>query len=329
METLKIITFLNELGEDQGGMSKPVIVLASDYHEYYLKNQYVYDEHNSKWYVQDCAFLQEYLANKIADFLEVPSPSPAIIDISKEDLENHPKLPFTKRFKAGKHYSTQQMDEVDNNLLIGYKKLFQAEKPYTIQKWNSFFKAINNPKDIARIICMDLLIANFDRFTNEGNLLVSSEEGVRKVYAIDHGHAFNGPIWNLHKQRLFNSINNSEEFCHEYINAYKNAGGVSGLGIIFKAIEHHIDVEDEANHDFKEVVLKAESIDQNLLDSWFRDIPEEWFVDKVTQWALYSKFILTNKKNLRRLIDLLVIHGAFTNTRGGALDWTNSRTGTQ
>lgn len=324
MEELQIDTFLKELGEDSGGISKPVLVVASNQKKYLLKNQNVFNPQTRQWEVHSSMFVQEFLINKLAAFLDITIPEFAIINVDKKHLEEAVTLQFTERYTPGKHFGSQFLSELDNNLMLGYQQLIMMRKPYIIKSWTAFFSNIENKEVIARIIALDLLIANFDRFTNMGNLIVANESGKRLVYAIDHGHAFYGAIWGTEKMNLLNTVSNSGDFIQQQINLFLQVNSsqrLNGLGSIFQAIEKHVDLSDPQNHDFLEVVFKIESLNQDILDSWFDEIPDEWFVEKNTQVGFYKKFLLTNKDNMRSLISILLSNGAFSNTTGGNLEW--------
>lgn len=331
MSILNVSTFLKELGEDQGGVSKPVLVLASDGKRYILKNQNVYEPGNNGWVNYNCMFLQELLVEKIGRHLNIPIPNTAIIDIEKIHLHQAPSLPFTHRYKDGYHFASEFLPEVENNLRIGYQQLMEIGKPYTKNNWNSFFRKIANPQDIAKIIALDLLIGNFDRFGNDGNLMIARVDGDRKVFAIDHGHAFFGALWGQDKINRLNSVNNDILYLQQYLQLFLslNQRPMSGLGHMFKSVEQHINLENVEVHDFSEIVFEIENISMSMLDTWFKDIPLEWYADRPNQIAYYKKFILTNKYNLRNLINMMIKYGAFSNTNGGELIWKDLKTGTQ
>lgn len=333
MNTLKVEAFLKELGTDTGGQSRPVLIQADDGNQYILKNQNVYIENARRWGVWDSMFLQELLASKIAAYLDVPIPEYAIIDVEKDFLDNAPALAFQYRYNTGLHFGSRYIDTLENNKKKGFQMLMQLGKPYTKTSWNSFFRKITNPKDAANIIAMDLLIGNFDRFGNDGNMLISKEDSGRKIIAIDHGHAFCTASWNNSpKKQFLTTVENTKGYQITYLQSfYQNNGGkfLAGLGEIFRAIEQHIDVNDATNHDFSNVVYKIENIGHDIIDSWFKDIPDMWFVDKNNQISLYKKFILTNKHNIRDLINLMISFGAFSNSNGGMLGWKEAKTGTQ
>lgn len=332
MEELQIDTFLKELGEDSGGVSKPVLVLASNQKKYLLKNQNVFNENSKQWEIHSSMFLQEFLVNKLAIFLGITIPETAIINVEKTHLEEAVSLQFTNRYHPGNHFASKYLSELDNNLMLGYQQLIMMEKPYIKKSWSNFFNNIANKKSIAKIIAMDLLIANFDRFTNIGNLIVANDTGERLIYAIDHGHAFYGPFWGNDKISLLKSVDNSPEFISNQINLFlrvNKSKRLNGLGSIFQAIEKHIDLSNPNTHDFLDVVFKIESIDHTLLDSWFAEIPDEWFIDKKIQISCYKKFILTNKYNIRTFILSLLKNGAFSNTTGGNLEWKELKADTQ
>ncbi|GIN38999.1 protein kinase family protein [Heyndrickxia oleronia] len=327
---IEIDAFLKELGEDKPGMSKPVQVIGSDGNTYILKNQNVFDPRSQKWVVWDSMFLQEVLVYNICKFLNIKVPNCVVANIDKLFLDNAPALKFEHRYSLGFHFASEFIENVEDNLLNGYKMLLQMGKPYIKTSWKNFFKKIYNTEDIPKIIALDLLTGNFDRFGNEGNLMVALENNRRYIYAIDHGHCFSGPIWGLGKRQELLNMSNIQNYIPAILNNLLRFSGapLSGLGIMFKAMDQHIDISDPTNHSFMEVVKKIENINSTIIDNWFVDIPDEWFVDKKNQISFYKQYILTKKDIIRILINELAKNRAFDSYTGGELTWKESRTGT-
>jgi hypothetical protein len=332
MKYIEIDTFLKELGDDKPGMSKPVQVIGSDGNTYILKNQNVFDERIQKWVTWDSMFIQEVLVYNMCKYLKIRVPNCAVANIDKTFLEHAPALKFEHRYSLGYHFASELVENVEDNLYNGYKLLIQMGKPYVRTSWNNFFKKIHNKEDIPRIIALDILTANFDRFGNEGNLMIAKEDGKRYLYAIDHGHCFYGPTWNSFskKQDLYD-LNNPQRYIIKVLTELQKHSGapLSGLGVIFKAIEQHIDVSDPSNHSFMEVVEKIENITPSIIDTWFDGIPDEWFVDKKNQISFYKQYILKKKDLIRIIINELARNRVFNSYTGGELQWRESRTGTQ
>ena len=180
---------------------------------------------------------------------------------------------------------------------------------------------------------MDLLLGNFDRFDNNGNLIIGKSEKGRTLYAIDHGHCFRGPVYDKGKEFFLrsNSFNDSVEM-NNYINLqlsliieiaqYQGGHRPFNLaGEVFKAIETHVHLENLDNHSFMEPIYLLEKLDKRKLDDMLSDIPEEWLQNKLLQKELYSEFIIRQANLVRPMIERLASWNAFSNYRGGALKW--------
>lgn len=329
---LEVEAFLKELGDDKTGMSNPVLVIADDGETYILKNQNVYNNQVQQWVEWDSMFLQESLVFNIAKYLDLKVPECAIINIDEEFITQAPALQFSHRYTPGYHFASKLVQGVENNLLQGYNTLLQLGKPYVRTSWNNFFKKVKNVDDIPKIIAMDLLTANFDRFGNIGNLLIASTPD-REIYPIDHGHCFFGPIWDLDKRRRIMQINANPKtpYLISILQLYVQSNGgqpMSGLGPIFRALDQHLDLSNPDVHSFQDAVLKVESITEDIVDSWFIGIPDVWFVDKANQINTYKMFVLQQKELVGKLINDMANLGAFSSHTGGVLQWKRQRTGT-
>jgi hypothetical protein len=333
LRNIEIDAFLKELGDDQGGMSKPILVIGNDGETYLLKNQNVYDPRFSKWVFWDCMFLQEALVYEIAKFLDLKIPEGVIMNVEQDFLNHAPALTFKHRYTPGLHFASKFIEGSENNLKTGYENLLKMGKPYVKTSWNHFYKKIDNINDIPKIIALDLLTGNFDRFGNNGNLLIVKNQGTREVYVIDHGHCFFKAHWDIPKQRGLLNAGNTPQYIEEIMQAYLQLSGgkpMSGLGETFKALEQHINVENPDDHSFLDVVLKIESITPKIIDQWFSSIPNNWFVDKATQLHVYKNYIMAQKDLIGTFINEMAKRGAFTSTHtGGVLNWKKKKTGTQ
>jgi hypothetical protein len=322
-------TFIKYLGNDKSGMSKPICILGNDGRKYILKTQNVYTQGN--WKVWNSTFFNELFVYHLAKYLNINIPEAVIVNVDKSFLHYNPKLTFESHFVPGIHFGSELINNSEENKLSGYQQLIHLGKPYVKRSWSSFFNKISNKDDIAKIITLDLLTGNFDRFGNDGNLLIASNNNTRKLYAIDHGHCFYGPSWEIGKQRfLLTRIRSSGDII-SYINEFfkLNSKKLSGMGIIFQAVEQYVDVADPNNHSFIEPVYALENLSQNKINSWLESIPDEWYIDKQNQITSHSDFILAQKGKIRYLIECLVNNGAFSNTTGGVLNWKEKKTGTQ
>lgn len=320
MREIDVETFLKPMGQ---GISRPVLVLGNDFKQYILKNESIDDNGNLQKF--DCMFVNELLAYQLGYFLEVPMPEAVIAYVAEDFIQDDPSIRFAYRFENGKYFATQKLEHLENNILDNYQKLIMMGKPRIKTSWNKFFKNIKNVKYIANILAFDILIANFDRYNNEGNILVSNDD-VRNIYAIDHGHAFFGPVWNSNKISFLDAANLTPQYIERYTNIVAkcmyNVRNLSG-GIIFKALEQYINLENLKDHSFMDVVEKIESISEDMLEVWLNNIPKEWYVNKEFQGAYFKKYILNQKNVVKYIIQNMADKSAFTNYRGGVLEWRN------
>ncbi|TWN10152.1 HipA family kinase [Bacillus licheniformis] len=319
---IQVNSFLKLLGQ---GISQPALILGDDFQKYILKTQKV--SNGGQRINYNCMFLNEILAYKLAQYLEVPIPEAAIAYIDQRLIEDDREIVFVHRFDEGTFFASQELDNVENNLIENYQLMIQMGKPYIKRTWNSFFDNITNSDDIANIIAFDLLIANFDRYTNEGNLLIANTEKGRKVFAIDHGHAFFGPEWNSGKIHHMRQASSTPEYISFFTDTLLkvNEHNADGLGLVFRAIESKIDLTDIRNHSFMNIISKIEHINEQTIDSFFNDIPQDWFVEYNMQVTVYKDFLLKQKSLLRYIIQLLVNKNAFTNSMGGVLYWKDEK----
>lgn len=332
VEHIEIDAFVKMLGDDTGGMSRPVQVIGSNGKQYILKNQNVFDPRSNSWVVWDSMFLQELLVHRIAKHLGANVPDCAIANVEDIFLAQAPSLRFNNRYAPGYHFSSNQIDGVENNMLSSFQALMQMGKPYIRRSWKAFFNGIDNPQDVPLIIALDLLTANFDRFGNTGNLIIASNaNGERLLYCIDHGHCFGGAIWDVNKQQFMLSVNSDPDYVNNYARRLlMNNGGaaMSGLGEIFRSLDQYIDVSNCDHHSFSEVVPKIELINESLIDFWFSEMPDEWFVNKNMQIAYYKNYILSQKALIRVLLNIMAQNKAFDSYLGGILEWNVKLTGT-
>ena len=314
---IEVETFLKSMSL---GVSRPVLVIGDDYEEYILKNENIDD--NGKLVKYNSMFLNEMLAYQIGIYLGIPIPESVIAKVDNEFIVNQPELLFAYRFSEGVYFATKRLKESENNLMNNYELLFNMQKPYLIGTWKSFFNNISNKEDFAKILAFDILICNFDRYRNEGNLLINNSNGIRKIYAIDHGHAFGGPIWNKDKISWL-SVNTLHE---KYVEMYtKNIINLLP-GNIFSSLEEYIDLTDLDINPFDDIVQKIKSIDKNKVYEWMNNIPIEWYaIDKTTEIQYYENYIMHQKEVVQDIIQMLANKSAFTNYRGGLLKWNNQK----
>lgn len=320
IKEIEVDTFLKYMGQ---GISRPVLVIGDDYNEYILKNEKIDNGGNLTNY--NCMFLNELLSYQIGRYIGVPMPEAAIAFVDNKFTTDEPLVRFAYRFEEGRYFASEKLKYLENNIMENSKQLIMMNKPYIIRTWKNFFSNIDNKYSVSDIVAFDILIANFDRYNNVGNVLICNDEKSRNLFAIDHGHAFFGPIWDQKKINCFKQV----AMTNDYINAYANLiwnnmhGELSGAGVIFKALEEYINLEDLQQHSFLNVVQKIENISENMLDVWLHTIPNEWYIDESLQMTYYKKFILQQKDIVRYIIQNMAERNAFTNYKGGKLEWKN------
>ena len=336
MKKLYVDTFL----KDQApllGQSRPLLVMASDGEEYFIKNNMVRFE--SEWHNENAAFFNEIVSSRVANYLEIPTPEIAILELETDVMSANSDLLFNRHFKAGLYFGSKKIEQVENNLMSNYLELIRMNKPYIRRSWNTFFNNISNPKDISSIIVLDLLLANFDRFDNIGNLIVGQNNNKRSIYALDHGHCFRGPFYDTNKEQFLRSNDNlNSDNLNSYIltqiqqiiiNAQYNENGharpFNTAGEVFKAVEPHIDLSDIDNHSFVEPVSKVEQLTPEFILNFFEGIPDEWIDGGQSQIRSYSNFIYRQSNLIRDIIQKMTTLNAFSNYRGGLLNWKQEK----
>lgn len=310
IKRIEVETFYKTMGL---GISRPALVLGDDFNEYILKNEK--SDNNGNIQNFDCMFLNETLAYFIAKYLNVPIPEAAVAYVNNEFINYDPTIRFAYRFEDGYYFATQKIEDLENNLMENMNELRGMGKNYANRTWNSFLKNINNKNKMVNIIAFDILISNFDRYRNEGNILVCGSNG-RNIFAIDHGHAFWGPVLTQDKVNSMLYLFNEENYIISVANAIKN-----NSGRIFRSLCQHIDLTSSDYNPFADVVEKIENISEELIDEWLNNIPIEWYIDKDLQKSYYKHYLLKQKNYVRHIIDAMVYLDLFDNYLGGALTW--------
>ncbi|AQX56384.1 hypothetical protein BC359_02895 [Priestia flexa] len=328
MRKINVDTVLRYLGQ---GISQPALILGDDFEQYILKTQKVVENGENKTY--NCMFLNELISYQIAKHLNVPIPEAAIAYMDEKILESDPEIRFVNRFYAGNLFASLELPNIEENFVHNYELMMQMGKPHLLRTWNHFFSNIVNAEDIAKILAFDLLIANFDRYGNTGNLMVSNTNEGRKIFSIDHGHAFFGPEWHTNKIQNLRAPQATEQYIESFVNVILDNNNwpgrgrfANGLGEVFSAIESNIDLTNINNHSFFDIVYEIEQINETIIDGWIREIPDEWFVEKEVQIAYYKQFLMNQKNLIKFLIQRLAERKAFTNFIGGVLAWKTERT---
>lgn len=307
------------------GMSQPVAILASNNKKYYLKREHIIDD-TGRPVFENAVFLQELFVSQLANELQIPVPDCAILTLEDDILKDNKDLAFRYHLTPGLYYGSEILPNVDNNLVANYKEGIKQHQPQLRRSWNSYFRNVSNPNAYPSIIALDLLTANFDRFSNVGNILVAEKNNKRLVYTFDFGHCFFMPFWNENKIKLMQSIPSAQQDYEQYVDfiigqhlRFSNKPLVP-LGTIFDGMQSNIYFEN--NNPFDDTISMINNISPNKLASFLNYIPEDWLdSNKQLQFDMYIQFIEKSKSMLIHLLDRLYELGAFSNSIGGTLKW--------
>lgn len=307
------------------GMSQPVAILASNNKKYYLKREHIIDN-NGRAFFENAVFLQELFVSQIANELQIPVPGCAILNLEDNLLKDNRDLAFRYHLTPGIYYGSEILPNVDSNLVPNYKEAVIQGQPPIRRSWNAYFRKVSNTDVYPSIIALDLLTANFDRFSNEGNILVAESGDKRLAYAFDFGHCFFSPFWNNEKINLMQSIPNAQQNYDNYINIIINTyiskrnKQLVPLGTIFNGMQNNIYFEH--GNPFNDIMSRINNISPNRLADFLNYIPESWLdSDKQFQFDIYIQFIERSKVMVLHLLDRLYELGAFNNSLGGKLKW--------
>ncbi len=315
------------------GQSKPIFITATNGKDYYLKKQISIDNSGNR-ITGNCVFLQELLSYQLAETLNIPIPNCAIIYIDNKFLEYNRDLQFKAALTAGTYFATEAIPNIYNNVLDTKILGTQLGQPRMKEPLYKVYAKVENPTIFINVIVLDMLILNFDRFCNEGNLLITKSNNHFSGVAIDFGHSFCGPNWTNEKIEILDlpkAISNTNEL-NDYLiflcNAFLNNKGLpfSKLGPIFDAMEKQIIFKDSNGNfvnPFDDIVTKIENLNRNDVQKMLDFIPNEWYVSMNIQKNKYLDFIMYQKYQVRYLVDYFYQYGAFSNSIGGNLQWKN------
>lgn len=296
------------------GQSKPVKITAENGKKYYLKTEIV----NGK--KQNAVFFQELLCSLLAKKLLIPIPNFAIIELEKEFIEANAELRFSGKFTPGLYFATEEIPDVEDNISDNYSLAIEKGLPRIKRAWSGYFKDVSNSQDYANIMAFDLFIQNADRFCNNGNLLIGCEKGQRKVFAIDHGHAFGNPYFEIGKVD-FLRVNQQPEYIDWFLGELRKHGGGFTLGSIFQGMQNNIDLTQ--SNPFSEIINRIENLTDEQLIQIMSEIPDEWTVMGNQQRNTYVEFLCRQRSLVRYIIIEMVRGNLFSNHTGGELVWEN------
>ncbi|HIZ95305.1 MAG TPA: hypothetical protein H9803_01195 [Candidatus Ligilactobacillus excrementavium] len=314
---------------DNLGISSPLLIVASDGKRYYLKNYKVKQDGNE--YTLDAAFFQESLAYKLAEFLNIPSPSCATIYIDEQTLNSFPDLRFKNKFTSGIYLASEYVENSSNDLNTLYQLMFTSNQPYFKRKVKNFFDLIENKDDLSKILYFDILTMNADRFTNLGNLIFQNQEDRKKTISIDYGFCFFNPFWDIplsgqmQKIKCLQNEKDGQDRAWETIQQFYSWSSQHNqtkyaLGLTFQFLNKNIYFN--KGNPFKEIHEAAMTLTPSIITSMLNEIPDEWVVGGDQQRQAYLFFLQKQLANMTEVLDLMNNNKMFSNnTQGGLLKW--------
>lgn len=186
----KTVSLIEEIPTD--GHS-PMKFMCNDSDIYYCKYRVSFKEQEI-----DC-LIYEVICSLLLQKLNLPTPEIALVEITENSYLN-------EDLKRNRSFISPGV------ICFGSKDLKNAQLVTELDKIQSKedFELFENPDDLIRIAIFDLWVGNTDRGkgsiqyspgpSNNYNLLTSSEEGKKKIFAFDHGFTFEGEKF----YRIFN-----------------------------------------------------------------------------------------------------------------------------
>lgn len=153
----------------------------------------------------------------------------------------------------------------------------------------SIMQDIQNKEMYEKIILFDHIIYNKDR--NRGNLLISTDKSVKRIYAIDHTHVFkNQTLWDKH---CFHQGMRSNDYRDKDILEY------NGYDLLFGSKEINEGTL------MREVAIFKDNIKEQDLDQIFMSIPPDWQIEPENLLALkeYVLYRISHLDEMCKLID--------------------------
>lgn len=220
--------------------------------------------------------INELVCFNLALLLDIPMPQAALIQIDQEILNLNPKLQNLGT-KPGLHF--------------GSKLITKTQVPIQAPLLN----LVVNKEDIPSIILFDQIIYNNDRTENPGNLMIDLKQ--KKLLAVDHSHPFKlGTLWNEIELKKIHE----EPLC-----LVRDFHGRN-----YKLLLKYVN----GRNPFNKILHKISTISQADIELCFKQIPEEWELEKCDKDAL-NDFIWYRINNINDLLEL--IQAECPNWKGG------------
>ncbi|GAA0133904.1 hypothetical protein YSY43_07440 [Paenibacillus sp. YSY-4.3] len=302
--------FSHDLGN---GQSKPLAVVADNSMKYVIKTPYIFNQTKQLWEHWNAVMIQEILVFHLAEYLGITIPTAVVAKLDSSILPAQ----YQGAYRSGLYFASEWVPDIEDNMRDGTQLK---------QSWMQFLSDLHNADEIPKIVALDLLTANFDRFGNGENIIVSKQGERRLLQIIDQGDCFWGYTWEGNsKLNAMKLAGDNEQYKTIFYRKLMVSSGkryaMCGLGEVFRALDQHIDVSDSSSHSFVSVYKKICSLTVSQIKDWLDDIPESWFYDHSLQSNLYIDFLVKQIKLLPDLISTMASCGAFSSWRGNELHW--------
>lgn len=256
---MNIVEIKNKLGN---GCTVPYVVWCDDGKTYVVK--FPGNPEGKR------ALVNEFVASKLCEYLELPIMEYKLINIKEENYDKIDKEDI--KHIEGTAFGTLYDDKLLTILNAGM--ISRAQNSY----------------DAIKILIFDLLIGNYDR--NKGNLMIHSIS--KKIIMIDHTHIFGlGTIWD--KYQLPRFIN--EKFSVLYLHQFN-----------YLNIMNSLKLNDIFYSELNKFIKKVKNIKKELVESIMNDIPSDWEVSDEEKQVLVD-YIIGRFNRVDEIIELLNLKG--------------------
>lgn len=157
------------MGKVGAGVTAPQLFRADDGNVYVVKLQ------NNR--LGQKVLVNELLASKLGEIMELCFPPSGIIEINEQTMGKSPRLQGLG-VSLGQHFASRYINRTE---YVAKNSLNQ----------------VTNVSDMAGVILFDHLFHNADRTNNGKNLLLRPEDSGYRIFAIDNSHLFRSGRWTI------------------------------------------------------------------------------------------------------------------------------------
>ncbi len=224
----------------------------------------------------------EMVCTRLLQQLKVPTPEQALVTIADGSY-------VKGQLKANKRYIRPEV------IALGSKEIERSDliKEIEVIKKRTEFNRLLYPGDLIRIALFDLWVDNYDRHSDNYNLLTKMEEGKLQYIAIDHAFAFGG----LKGMNIFNEttpVNPNRKLIQSQY---------------FKSVVGFIAQKEQSEIIKGFLSLLKELPINDLIDEVFSQIPEQWQIPPLLKGRIIA-FLHSEQRlvSLQQIISLNLIN---------------------